>query len=303
MQHKRTHQGFVRSYFHQRPHIKYIAPAMIVLFVLSIVPTIFLFGVSFTNYQLGWDLSRAKFVGFNNYIRLFSGRDPDFWHAVYISISFMVLSTSIEMILGFIIALMLNARESIFKPVIVGILIIPLAVTPTIAGQMWKLMFNAEYGLINYLLELLFDTRVAWLSSAMAFWSILIVDIWQFTPFVTLILYAGLRSVPREPYESAMIDGAGRVRCFFYVTIPMMRSLILLAMLMRAVDSLKLFDTAFVLTQGGPGNATEFLSLHVYRMVNAQNGLIGRGAAIAIVLLVLVSCVSNVLIRFQQRES
>ena len=128
-------------------------------------------------------------------------------------------------------------------------------------------------------------------------------DIWQFTPFVALILYAGLRSMPEEPYESAMIDGAGKVRSFFYITVPMMRSLILLALLMRAVDSLKLFDTAFVLTQGGPGNATEFLSLHVYRQVNAQNGLIGRGAAVAIVLLAVVTVVSNVLIRVQRKEN
>ena len=125
---KRAHQGFVRTYLHQRPYIKFIAPAMVVLFILSIVPTIFLFGVSFTNYQLGWKLSRAKFVGFNNYIRLFSGRDPDFWHAVFISLEFMVLATAIEMILGFIIALMLNARESKVKPLIVGILIIGILI-------------------------------------------------------------------------------------------------------------------------------------------------------------------------------
>ena len=276
---------------------------MTTLFLLAIVPTFFLIVVSFTNYQLGWEINRAKFVGFENYIRLFSGRDRDFWNAVYISLLFMLLATMVEMILGFAIALLLNDREFRLKPLVVGILIIPLAMTPTIAGQMWKLMFNSEYGFINYVLTALFDVKITWLSSKLAFWSILIVDIWQFTPFVALILYAGLRSMPEEPYESAKIDGAGKVRSFFYLTIPMMRSLILLALLMRAVDSLKLFDTAFVLTQGGPGNATEFLSLHVYRMVNAQNGLIGRGAAVAMVLLIIVSLVSNILIRFQRKEN
>jgi multiple sugar transport system permease protein len=293
----------INDYFKKRPHIKYIAPAMITLFVLSIVPTIFLVAVSFTNYHLGWDLSRAKFVAFDNYLRLFSGRDPDFWHAVYISLKFMTIATIIQMILGFSIAILLNEKEFKLKPLVVGILIIPLAMTPTIAGQMWKLMFNAEYGLINYILGGLFGMKIAWLSADMAFWSIMIVDIWQFTPFVALILYSGLRSMPDEPYESAMIDGAGKVRSFFFITVPMMRSLILLALLMRAVDSLKLFDTAFVLTQGGPGNATEFLSLHVYRMVNAQNGLIGRGAAVAMVLLVIVTVVSNILIRLQRKET
>ena len=276
---------------------------MTVMFVLSIVPTIFLFGISLTNYQLGWKLSRAKFVGLKNYIRLFSGRDVDFWHAVLISMEFMVLATAIQMILGFAIALMLNQYEFKLKRLVVGILIVPLAMTPTIAGQMWKLMFNAEYGLINFVLTALFKVKVTWLSANMAFWSILIVDIWQFTPFVALILYAGLRSLSTDVLEAAMIDGATAPQTLFNIIIPMMKKLIFLAMLMRAVDALKLFDTAFVLTQGGPGNATEFLSLHVYRLVNAQNGLLGRGAAVAVVLLLLVNIVSRALIRLQRREA
>lgn len=296
--------SFIKRCIRNNPHWKYIGPTMFILFVLSIVPTIFLFGVSLTNYQLGWKLTnpKLKIVWFKNYIRLFNGKDADFWHAVLISLEFMVLATAVEMVLGFAVALMLNKKEFKLKPVIIGILIIPLAMTPTIAGQMWKLMFNAEYGLINYILDNLFKVRVTWLSSELAFWSILIVDIWQFTPFVTLILYAGLRSVPEEPIEAAMIDGASSARIFFNITVPMMSKLIYLALLLRCVDALKLFDTAFVLTQGGPGNATEFLSLHVYRLVNAQNGLLGRGAAVAIVLLLLVNVVSKLLLKVQHRK-
>jgi len=295
-------RGLIAGYLRRNPQTKYVLPAMVALFALSIIPTIFLMGVSLTNYQLGWNLARAKFVGLDNYIRLFAGRDPDFWHAIFISLEFMVFATAIEMAFGFLVALLLNAWEFKLKALVVGILIIPLAMTPTIAGQMWKLMLNAEYGLVNYILNALFHVRVTWLSSGCAFWSILIVDVWQFMPFVALILYAGLRSMPAEPYESAMIDGASRFRVLFSITIPMMKNLILLALLLRAADALKLFDTAFVLTQGGPGNATEFLSLHVYRLVYATNGMIGRGAAVAVVLLVIVSAVSNLLIRFQRKE-
>lgn len=290
------------AYLKRNPHTKYIAPAMAAMVLLSIVPTIFLAVVSLTNYQLGWKFSRAKFVGLNNFIRLFSGADPDFWHSLWISLLFMVVATGIEMILGFLLAMLLNSSEFRLKPLVIGILIIPLAMTPSIAAQMWKLMLNAEYGIINYFLQLLFHTKVIWLSSDMAIWSVLLVDIWQFTPFVTLILYAGLRSVPDEPYESAAIDGASRLQTLFQITIPMMRKLIYLAMLMRAIDSLKLFDTAFVLTQGGPGNATEFLSLHVFRQANAQNGLIGRAAATALVLLAIVTVVSRFLIKKQRKE-
>ena len=294
-------RGWLSDYLHRNQHIKFIAPAVAVLFILSIIPTIFLLLISLTNYQLGWDFSRAEFVGLANYIRLLTGGDADFWHAVFISLAFMVIATALEMVLGFIVALLLNKYEFKAKAVIIGIMIIPLAMTPSIAGQMWKLMFNSEYGLLNYILRGLFDVSVVWLSKDLAFWSILIVDIWQFTPFVALIMYAGLRSVPAEPYESAMVDGAGPARILFSITIPMMKKLIFLALLLRAVDALKLFDTAYVLTQGGPGNATEFLSLHVYRLVNAQNGLIGRGAAVAVILLAVVTVVSRVLLYLQRR--
>ena len=257
---QKSETGRLRSYLHRNPHIPFIAPAMTCMMVLSIVPTIFLSIISLTNYQLGWKFSRAKFVGLKNFIRLFSGADPDFWHSVFISLAFMLLATAIEMLLGFFFASLLNASEFKLKPLVIGILIIPMAMTPTIAAQMWKLMFNAEYGILNIILDALFKVKVVWLSADLAFWSILLVDIWQFTPFVTLICYAGLRSIPTEPFESAKIDGANRWQILTSITLPMMRKLLFLAILLRAVDALKLFDTAFVLTQGGPGRATEFLS-------------------------------------------
>jgi len=292
----------IKLFLHKNQHIKYITPAMVTMFILSIVPTIFLFIISFTNYQLGWKFGRTKFVGIKNFVRLFSGADPDFWHSVWISLLFMVLATCIELILGFLLAMLLNSSEFKLKPLVIGIMIIPLAMTPSIAAQMWKLMLNSEYGIVNEILQSLFNLKVVWLSKDMAFWSILIVDIWQFTPFVTLIIYAGLRSLPVDPYESAAMDGASTIQMLFYITIPMMRKLIYLTILLRAIDALKLFDTAFVLTQGGPGNATEFLSLHVYRLANAQNGLIGRAAATALVLLVIVTVISNFLIRQQRKD-
>lgn len=299
---KAASPGRLRAYLDRNPHLPFIAPAMTTMLVLAVVPTIFLFIISLTNYQLGWDFSRAKFVGLKNFIRLFSGADPDFWYSVFISIAFMLLATAIEMLLGFAFASLLNAAEFKLKALVIGILIIPMAMTPTIAAQMWKLMFNAEYGVLNMILDALLGVKIVWLSADLAFWSILLVDIWQFTPFVTLICYAGLRSIPAEPFESAAIDGANRWQILTHVTLPMMRKLLFLAILLRAVDALKLFDTAFVLTQGGPGRATEFLSLHVYRMANAQNGLIGRAAAIALVLLAISTVVSRFLIKQQRKE-
>ena len=290
-----------KNYFRRNPHIKFIAPAISIMLLLSIVPTLFLFAISVTDYLLGWSFDRAKFVFLENFIRLFSGGDPDFWHSVFISLAFMLIATGLEMIFGFAVASLLNSFEFKIKPLVIGILIIPLAMTPSIAAQMWKLMYNSEYGVLNHLLDVFLGKKVVWLSSGMAFWSVLIVDCWQYTPFVALIIYAGLRSLPKEPYESAAIDGATRAQMMFYLTIPMLRKLLYLTVLLRAIDSLKLFDIAFVLTQGGPGNKTEFLSLHVFRMANAQNGLIGRAAAISIILLAIVTIVSRFLIK-KQRE-
>ena len=292
----------LKQYLRKKPYLPYIAPAMVIMTVLTVFPTIFLYIISLTNYQLGWDVGRIELVGLENYIRLFSGRDPDFWNAVLISLEFMLLATMIEMILGFVVGKVLCETEFRLKPVAFAILIIPIVMTPSIAGNIWKLMFNSEYGIINYLLNQVGIKSVAWLDADMAFWSVLLADVWQWTPFVALISYAGLCSLPKDLYEAARIDGAGAIQLFVHITLPSLRPLIFLTMIFRTIDSLKIYDMPFVLTQGGPGNSTEFLSLHIYRLANAQNGLIGRAAANAIVLMVLSTAISKILLHFQRKE-
>lgn len=292
----------LKRYIKKKPYIPYIAPAMTIMTVLTVFPTIFLYLISVTNYQLGWDLTRVQFVGLDNYIRLFFGRDPDFWNAVYISLKLMVLTAGIEMILGFLIGKLLCESEFRLKPVVFAILIIPIVMTPSIAGNIWKLMLNAEYGIVNYLLNCLGISSIAWLDANMAFTSVVLADVWQWTPFVALISYAGLCSLPADQYEAARIDGGNGWQLFWYITLPSLRSLIFLALIFRTIDSLKIYDMPFVLTQGGPGNSTEFLSLHIYRLANAQNGLIGRAAANAIVLMIISTAVSKVLTYYQRKE-
>jgi multiple sugar transport system permease protein len=169
--------------------------------------------------------------------------------------------------------------------------------TPSITGQLWKLMLNAEYGVVNYLLEKSFGWKVVWLSESNAFLSTVLVDVWQNTPFVALILYAGLKSLPVDPYEAAMMDGANRAQMLRHITLPLLKPMFLLAVVFRSMDALKLFDIPFSLTQGGPGSATEFLSLHVYRLGFAQTGWVGRASATAVVLLMLISIISMLLIK------
>lgn len=271
-------------------------PAVIILALLTLVPSVFLYYVSITDYELGELWSTHRLVGFKNYHRLFSGRDFEFWPSVRISIKFMLLATTIETVLGFVIALLLN-QEFRFKSIVFGCLMLPITITPSIVGQMWKLMYNAEYGVLNYFAQNIFGAKVAWLGPDLAFLSTLLVDVWQWTPFVALIIYAGLRSIPSEPFEAALVDGANNVQSFWYITLPLIRPLLMLAVIFRSMDSLKLFDVPFVLTQGGPGSATELLSLHVYRLGFAQTGWVARAAATAVVLLVMIITLSRVLVR------
>jgi len=268
-------------------------PAMLILGILTFVPTIFLYGLSLTDYELGYP--DFKFVWLDNFIRLFSGADAEFWYSLRISVVFMILVTAIELLLGFWLAVLLD-REFKLKFLVFACLIIPIAMTPSITGQIWKLMLNAENGVLNYLLHFV-GGKVIWLSPEHAFLSTVMVDIWQNTPFVALIIYAGIRSLPTDPYEAAAIDGANRLQIFRNITLPLLTPMILLALVFRAIDSLKTFDIPYSLTQGGPGSATEFLSLHIYRLGFAQTGWVGRSAAVSVILLMLITAISWVLIR------
>jgi multiple sugar transport system permease protein len=283
----------IRSYFQKKPHLVYIMPAMIILGALTFIPTLFLYVLSVSDYELGY--SSFNFVGLDNFIRLFSGRDPEFWYSVMISLGFMVIVTVVELLLGFWLAVLLD-REFKLKFLVFACMIVPIAMTPSITGQVWKLMMNAEYGVLNYFLQFV-GAKVIWLSGENAFWSTVLVDVWQNTPFVALIIYAGIRSLPSDPYEAAAIDGANRLQIFRNITMPLLWPMILLAVIFRAIDSLKTFDIPYSLTQGGPGSATEFLSLHVYRLGFAQTGWVGRSAAVSVVLLILTTVISMILIR------
>ncbi len=281
---------------HRRPYLIYILPALLLLALLTLVPTVTLYFLSLTNYELG--SSSFRMVWLENYARLLNSQE--FLASLRISIMFSAIVTSIQMVLGFGIAKLLD-RDMKLKSLIFACLIVPIAMTPVISGQIWKLMLNAEYGVVNYLLESVFGTKVIWLSPDLAYLSTILVDIWQNTPFVALIIYAGLKSLPEEPYEAAVMDGAGRFQIFSYITLPLLKPIILLALIFRLIDSLRTFDIPFALTQGGPGSATEFLSLHVYRLGFAQTGWVGRASAASVILLVIITIISLLLLRAFRR--
>ena len=290
-----------RTRLKRYPWAPYIIPTAVVMLLLFVVPILFVFVISLTNYHLGAAFQDVSFLGLSNYERLFTGQESGFYFSVAISVGFMVLGTVLQLILGMICAMLLN-HEFKGKGLVIGCLIIPIAMTPSIVSQIWKLMFNSEFGVINYFFRALGASGVQWLDSDHAFLSVLIATVWQYTPFVTLMLYAGLRSLPESPYESAMLDGANQWQLFRYITLPLMKNLLILCALLRAIDMLKTFDIPYVLTQGGPGNATKFLSLKIYDTGFGEQNFVGRASAMAVVLIVVVTFISLVLFHVQKRS-
>ena len=283
----------------KKEHYWYILPSLITLVVIVIFPTIFLWYVSFTNYDLTMGWEQRKLVGIRNFQYL-AFEDKDFWHSVKISLWFMVFTVVVEFVLGLAIALLFNRRIR-GKRLWMSFLIVPMVITPTIISLIWKLMLNTEYGVLNFLLSLFSIHKINWLGYESALWSVMMVDIWEWTPFLALILYAGLISLPQEPYEAAIVDGASPVQVFYYLTLPLLKPIILIAVLLRSIDSLKIFDVVYGLTQGGPGNATELMSMHIYRLGFRHTNWIGRASANAIVLLVITVISTTILLRIMRR--
>lgn len=204
-----------------------------------------------------------EFVGLRNFERILT--DDSFWHSVSVTARFAIGATLVETVLGVGIALLL-ARSSLVSRVFERFLILPLMVAPIIATIMWRLMMQPSVGILNYLFQLVGLGTVAWTDTpVMAMVSVILIDVWIYTPFVALLVLAGLRSLPRAPFEAASVEGAGFWFTFRNLTLPMLWPYILVAVIFRFMDSLKVFDIIFALTGGGPGDATMALQVQAYQ--------------------------------------
>lgn len=230
------------------------------------------------------------FVGLRNFEVVLS--DPQFWDSVRITSTYAVVGTVVETVLGIAIALLLN-RSSLVGKIFERVLILPLMIAPVIAGVIWGLMFNPQFGVLNYVLGL--GSTFNWLGRDTAFWSILLVDVWIFTPFVAILVLAGLRSLPKEPFEASAVDGAGPVYMFRRLMLPLLWPYILVAVIFRFMDCLKIFDHIYVLTAGGPGNVTQTLQIAAYQdsIINLNYS---RGSTYMLLLWVLVFITARYLV-------
>ena len=270
-----------------------LAPAILVLAALTIYP--FVTNVYYS--LLKYDLIRPKsrpFVGLNNYVELFT--DPEFIQAALRTAYYVLFAVGIELLLGLLIAHVLS-RIVVGAPIFRVILMLPIAATPVAVGLIWRLMYNPTGGMANHLLESIGLPGLKWTASmTTALPSLILVDVWQWTPFVVLILLAGMLALPEEPFEAATMDGATGLQAFWYLELPMLRPLIFVAVAFRFIDSLKAFDIIWVMTGGGPGYASTTLNILAFR-TGFEFLHMGSASAIAVIMLLLATAVTTALIK------
>jgi len=273
-----------------------LTPALAVLLSLSIYPLIYSITISLqreTADGLKWTLA--------NFARL--GSDSFFLTAMAHTFVYAAAALVLEFSIGLGLALLLNTQmrgRGFFR----ATLLVPMMLPTVVVGVVWRLMLNANFGAINGTLkEFGLNTEgLTWTASPrLAFLSVIVVDVWQWTPFVFLVLLAGLQAIPQEPYEAALIDGSSRWQTFRYVTLPLLKPAILIALLLRTMDLLRVFDQIFILTEGGPGFATETISLYIYRTAFRFFDF-GYAAAMSFVLLALTNVISTIYIRLLQTK-
>lgn len=272
----------------------FILPAVLVMLGGLVYPVLDSFFLAFYDWEIGVDFSEAPFVGLEHFQRMLL--DKDVLESVWVTLRFGFWTITIEMALGVFLALMLEKPikgASIFRT----IFIMPLMVSPVVVGLLWRYLFDARVGWVNYYLSFVGIEPQIWLGDPqLAFFAIVITDIWQWTPFIFIIVIAGLQALPSEVLEASEIDGANWWQQVFLVKLPMIRSILLISLLMRLIDVFRGMEVMYIMTGGGPGRATELLSLHIYnRAFDAQQ--LGYASAIAVLLILIVFLLSLFILR------
>jgi multiple sugar transport system permease protein len=260
-------------------------PAIVLLVLLTVYPVINLLLMSVSRIEFSHGEQRSTFAGLANVQHLFS--DRLFAATLKNTLIFVVVAVVVELVLGFALAVIVSGVPRA-KGLIRTLMILPILVPPVAIGSMWKLMYNFDFGIFNQVLESLGWQPVGWLSDTkFALGSVIAVDIWHWTPFMFLILFAGVEGLPRDVMEAARVDGASIWQTVAKVIFPIMRPALAIAFLFRSIFAFKVFDEIFLLTSGGPGTATDVVSLHLYKVFFEQNNL-GYGALLSIVIILAI---------------
>lgn len=250
---------------------------------------------SLTDYNLM--RPQFEFIGIGNYVELFSG--GEFWHALKVSGVYVLFAVGTELLLGLVIALLLN-QETFLAKIFRPLLILPLLIAPVIATLIWKLMMSTDFGVINYFLSLLNPElkEFPWAGSPKyAMLTVVLIDVWIFTPFIALLLLAGLRSLPQPPFEAAQVDGASRWFIFRVLTLPMLAPFMVIALIFRIIDSIRMFDIPFAMTKGGPGDSLMNLQIQAYTEAFTYLN-ISVGSAYMFVTWVIIFIISKLMVGY-----
>ncbi|MHB1652648.1 MAG: carbohydrate ABC transporter permease [Desulfitobacteriaceae bacterium] len=264
-----------------------LSPSLLIIGLITIFPILYSIWMSLNDVHLQANGFSLTYTGLSNYNVLV--QSSVYWHSVWFTVYYAVITVFVELVLGMLIALAINGTQRL-KDLSLVVMLIPWALITVVSAQMWSYIYNGIYGVLNYLLQLthLIGSPIPWLgSSTTAVVAIMVADIWKTMSFVVIILLASLQMIPQEYYEAAYIDGAGRWQVFWHVTFPLLRNSIALAGLFRILQAFGVFDLPFVLTQGGPGTATQSLAILGARVM-FQNLHFGMGAAVAVSTVVLV---------------
>jgi multiple sugar transport system permease protein len=276
-----------------------LLPAIVFLFLTTIIPTYFLWRWSFLNYIL-YKPKEVYWNWFQNYVQAFTG-DPAFYKALGITTLYVSIALIIQISLGMVVALQLN-RDLPGSRLMSAVMIAPMVIPPIVVGLMWRMMYWETSGVINGILEFIGLSPQPWLGDTRtALLSLVITDSWQWTPFIGLVLLTGLRGLPKDPLEAARIDGASSWQCFFRVTLPLLRPILIIVILLRVIWILREFDLIYMMTSGGPGDSTRTLSFYIF-----QNGMVwlktGYAAAMSIILLNLTIFLASRFLKLFPKE-
>jgi multiple sugar transport system permease protein len=290
--------GSALSLFVERhPVLVFTLPAGLVVFILMVFPVFYTVYMSLHSWFAS-SLTAPEFIGLQNFKRAFT-QDERFRNAIWLTLYFTALATALQVVLGVALALLLN-RPFRGKGFFRSIFLLPMVATPVAIALVWMMMYNPTLGVMNYIVGLVRLGPFKWVSDArLVIPALAVVDTWEWTPLITLITLAGLATLPLEPYESAVIDGATPAQMFWRITLPLLRPTIMVALLFRSIDCLKTFDIIYVMTAGGPGFASETLNVYTF-----QVGLfyfhIGYASSLLVILFALVMGVSLVLIKVRR---
>ena len=272
-----------------------ITPTLIVMLVMTAYPLIFTFYYSFTDYNLLEVLKKpAEFIRFDNYVKLLS--TSYFRNAIWNTVRFSLLCVVFEMLVGFIMAEFVNRLKRAQK-VMRTLLLIPYLLPTVTVALIWRMMLSPNYGIVNQVLTAMHIPVYNWFYDIKtAFWMLLLIDIWQSSPFVFLLLYAALQAVPADQYEAAKLDGANYFQVLFYVTLPNIKNSLALCALLRTIDSFRLFDKVNLLTGGGPANSTATITQYLYN-TGIKVYEFGYASAGAIVMTLIVLVLASIYIK------